>query len=153
MNSSKPTPGIKNKEASAKNPLYMVPTLFPSGKLFWTKLFLKTGLSRGISPRAPGVKPKICYFGLRALQKHHFKSHLRLNNLASLGAVFCGSNSREELIGDDKLRRLVYTPNLLWVVAWFWRKGCLMQSTTSLLHHSQHEVGSQARDCISKGNL
>lgn len=51
MNSSKPTPGIKNKEASAKNPLYMVPTLrlFPSGKLFWTQLFLKLAFREGLA--------------------------------------------------------------------------------------------------------
>lgn len=49
MNSSKPTPGIKNKEASAKNPLYMVPTLFASGKLFWTQLFLKLAFREGLA--------------------------------------------------------------------------------------------------------
>lgn len=141
MNSSQPTPGIKNKEASAKNPLYMVPTLFPSGKLFWTKLFLKTGLSRGISPRAPGVKPKICYFGLRALQKHHFKSHLRLNNLASLGAVFCGSNSREELIGDDKLRRLVYTPNFEWSLDFGGKVvSCSLPQVCYIIHNMKSAV-------------
>lgn len=67
MNFTKPTSGIKNQEASVKNPLLHGTHPFTLRTTHMDPALLKTGLSRGISRRAPGVKPNICYFGLREL--------------------------------------------------------------------------------------
>ena len=72
--------------------------------------------------RGSGAKPPICFLACVCSSKDIL---CRIYDLAiwhSKWAVFCGSKSREGLISDDMLRRLVYLFKLFWVVAWFCRK-------------------------------